>query len=186
MEKIYILGGRHDYLAYEFIDRELFNFIRRSGRTRFPKKEITPIHLAASFGDAPKQPTKAGDFHTFDGNGRIFSSRAVEVLNLHETGRLYECKLEGREDKFYWYWCNIILDCLDKEKSTYMRSGSLNAPKFLADKIGSKDIFTIPEDQEFQSHLFVTEEFKNKIKISKITGFTLSKELFDSRPWRSG
>jgi hypothetical protein len=97
---------------------------------------------------------------------------------------LFPLQMEGRIEKFYWYWSTTIIDCLDNSKTKRLMH-LVREPAFLEDCIGDAEVFTTPDDQKFQFHLYVTESFREKIKNAKLKGFVLRRGASDSKPWRS-
>lgn len=184
--QIYSLHGNLAYMVYWFKDETLGWHLmgRKAGHVILPTPEMLPLKMSPSFGDEKIQPTKLGDFHTFSGTRRLFSERAVETLSLDQSGSLFPVELEGRAEKFFWYWSTTIIDCLDEKNSKRLMS-TLDRPAFFEEKIGNAEIFTIPQDQKFQHDLFVTESFLDKIKKGKLKGFALHTSYFDPKPWKS-
>jgi hypothetical protein len=184
--QVYMLDNGFDYMAYWFVDDGLGQRLmgRSTGRVELPVPTELPLMMAPSFGDARKQPTALGDMHRFDGSCRLFSARAVDALSLSQSGQLFPVELEGRTEKFYWYWSTTVVDCLDETRSTRLL-GDLQVPAFYEDRIGDAEIFTTPNDQKFQFNLFVTESFRAKIKQAKLKGFALKRSAFDPKPWKS-
>jgi hypothetical protein len=183
---IYMLDNDYEYMAYWFSDDNVGDRLmgNATGQVNLPTANDLPLRMAPSFGDAEVQPTKLGDMHRFSGSRRLFSERAVEVLGLDRSGHLFEVELDGREEKFYWYWSRTIIDCLDEANTKRMLS-TIQVPAFFEERVGDEEIFTTPDDQKFQFNLYVTDSFRNKVKKAKLKGFMLKKSFFDSKPWRS-
>jgi hypothetical protein len=183
---IYMLDGGNPYMAYKFVDTELQSRLMgaTTGYVTLPDICDLPLRMVPGFGDAPNQPTKLGDFHCFMGSRRLFSERAVEALSLSSSGHLFPAELEGRDEKFYWYWSTTIVDCLDNSKTKRLMH-SVREPVFFEDRIGDAEVFTTPDDQKFQFHLYVTESFREKIKRAKLKGFVLRRGASDTKPWKS-
>lgn len=185
MESIYLLEGASDCMAYDYADpdlseRILFNrmSVRELGGTATP--------MRPSFGTAPVQPTRLADVHNVMGKARMFSSRAVEVLELAQYGDLFPLDAEGRDDRrFYMFWSTCVIDCLDHERTTWVRPGLLRDAAFDEARLGDAAIFTVPEDQSHQFHLFIRAPAVKRIKSAALTGFRIKRSRFDPKPWRS-
>ena len=184
--EIYMLDGGDQYMAYKFADDELDRRLMgaMTGYVTLPDPSDLPLLMTPGFGDAPNQPTKLGDVHCLRANARLFSERAVDALSLSSTGQLFPVELEGRNEKFYWYWSTTIIDCLDNSKTKRLMH-LVREPVFFEDRIGAAEVFTTPDDQKFQFHLYVTAAFQEKIKKAKLKGFVLRRGASDSKPWKS-
>lgn len=182
---ILMLDRNFDYMVYGLDDSALEHRIMGAdtGAVSLPTSSDLPLRASPRFGDAEMQPTKVGDFHSMDGS-RIFSQRAVDALSLSSTGQLFPVELEGRDEKFYWYWSTTIIDCLDNSKTKRLMH-LVREPVFFEDRIGEAEVFTTPDDQKFQFHLYVTESFRDKIKKAKLKGFVLRRGASDPKPWKS-
>lgn len=182
---IYMLDGGDQFMAYTFADDEVQNRLMgaTTGHVTLPNANDLPLHMIPGFGDAPKQPTKLGDLHRFMGSELLFSARAVDALGLALTGQLYPAELEGRDEQFYWYWSTTVIDCLDNSKTKRLMH-LVREPVFFEDRIGDAEVFTTPDDQKFQFHLYVTESFRDKIKKAKLKGFVLRTGANDPKPWK--
>lgn len=183
---IYMLDGGDQFMAYAFKDSILQDHLMgaTTGYVALPNADHLPLRMIPSFGEAKKQPTKLGDLHCFMGSRRLFSERAVDALSLFSTGQLFPVELEGRDEKFYWYWSTTVIDCLDNSKTKRLMH-LVREPVFLEDRIGDAEVFTTPDDQKFQFHLYVTESFREKIKKAKLKGFVLRTGASDPKPWKS-
>jgi len=188
MTRVYMLEGHDAFLAYAFSDAGLAQKLMRSspGRVTLPSPSDLPIYMVPSFGEAKKQPSKLGDYHLFMGSRRIFSERAVDALSLAGTGHLFPVHLEGRTENFYWYWSTTIVDCLDESRTKRLMH-LVRDPIFIEERLAGVDVnvFTTPEDQDFQFHLYVTEAFKDKIRMAKLKGLMLRRGVSDEKPWKS-
>lgn len=184
--QIYMLDNGPEYMSYWFVDEALGRRLmgRDTGHVALPEPGDLPLRMEPSFGNAKDQPTEVGDFHRFSGARRLFSERAVDALSLSRSGQLFPVELEGRDEQFYWYWSTTVVDCLD-ESRTKRLLGDLQVPAFFEDRIYHAEVFTTPDDQKFQFHLFVTAAFKEKIKKAKLKGFVLRRGASDSKPWKS-
>jgi len=182
---IYMLDGNVDFMAYGIDDHSLAERLMgtRGEGVSLPLPEDCPIKVSPRYGDAKKQPTKLGDFHRFDGR-RAFSERAVDVLGLRNTGQLFPLDLDGREERFYWYWSTTVLDCLDNTKTKRLLH-LVREPVFFEDHLGEVEMFTTPDDQKFQFHLYVTDAVLEKIRSAKLKGFLLRRGASDPSPWKS-
>ncbi|ASF45099.1 hypothetical protein [Methylovulum psychrotolerans] len=108
----------------------------------------------------------------------------MEALRLAESGRLFPVELQGRTEKFFWYWSTTIIDGLDNTLTK--RHGSLvMEPVFLPERVGDAEIFTVPDDQRTQVRLYVNDVFKERIRKAKLKGFLLQRKEFDPKPWKS-
>jgi hypothetical protein len=182
---ILMLDRNFDFMVYGMDNGELERRLigGDTGLVSLPAQDNLPLKASPRFGDAAKQPTKLGDFHSMNGR-RVFSERAVDALQLSSTGQLFLVELEGRDEKFYWYWSTTIVDCLDNSKTKRLMH-SVREPVFFEDRIGDAEVFTTPDDQKFQFHLYVTESFCEKIKRAKLKGFVLRRGASDTKPWKS-
>lgn len=189
MNGIQDLTAGLDYMAYamddEALRNELYSLSDLPSKVKFPVGRSEPIHFSPSFGDAPKQPTKHGDLHRFDGARRLFSELAVNALDLVSYGHLVPVLLADRPDKFYWFWSNVVVDCLD-ESATKWSGHLVKEAVFDVDRVGDATMFTLPRDQSFQVNLWVRGDvWKDKIKKAKLKGLTLRKSMLDPKPWKS-
>lgn len=184
--KFYMLDNSNEYQPYWFADEELGQRLmgRFSGKVELPASSNLPLLMVPSFGDAEKQPMALGDFHRFNGCCRLFSARAVDALSLSQVGHLFSVELEGRSDRFYWYWSTTVIDCLDELRTKRVLS-QIDEPFFFEDRIGDAEIFVTPDEDKFQRTVYVTESFREKIKKAKLKGFALKRTLFDPKPWKS-
>lgn len=182
---IYMLDRDFDYVVYGMDNEELERCIMgaETGHVALPAPSDLPLLASPHFGDAKNQPTKLGDFHSMGGR-RLFSERAVDALSLSSTGQLFLVELEGRNEKFYWYWSTTIIDCLDNSKTKRLMH-LVREPVFFEDRIGDAEVFTTPDDQKFQFHLNATSAFQERIKKAKLKGFVLRRGASDSKPWKS-
>ncbi len=185
--EIYMLHGGYDYMAYKFEDTGLESKLMglQSGRVVLPSSNEVPLNLEPGFGGAKSQPVKLGDVHCLFGSARLFSERAVETLQLERTGSLFEADLKGRSEKFFWYWSTTIVDCLNHERTLRSAPHLVMEPAFHKGRVGDAEIFTVPDDQAFQFRIYVTEEFRDRIKKAKLKGFLLLRNTFDPKPWKS-
>ncbi len=189
MNDIYDLVSGLEFMAYamddEALRHKLYSLDDLPSRIKFPGGTAEPIRFSPSFGDAPKQPTKHGDLHRFDGARRLFSERAVEALDLGAYGALVPATLTDRSERFFWFWSTVVVDCLDDANTKW--SGHLvKEPVFFPDRVGTATMFTLPRDQGFQVNLWVVgDAWKDRIKKAKLKGFTMRKSMFDPKPWKS-
>ena len=189
MEAIYDLFSGLEFMAYAMDDEALFHRIHSlddlPSRVKFPIGRSEPISFSPSFGDAPKQPTKHGDYHRFYGSLRLFSERAVSELDLVSLGHLVPALLNDRSEKFYWFWSSVVVDCLDEDRTQW--SGHLvKEPAFIAARVGDAKMFTLPRDQGFQVNLWVVGDvWKERIKKARLKGMCLRKSRYDPKPWKS-
>lgn len=183
---VFILDGNRAYMAYGFSEHDKAQEEKMFyGPVALPESSELPLRLEPSFGDAKKQPIKLGDVHCLWGRARLFSERAADALQLAQSGRLFPVELKDRTEPFFWYWSTTVIDCLDNVQTRRSGGDLVMEPVFLPDRIGDAEIFTAPDDQEFQFRLYVTESFKERIKIAKLKGFMLQRKIFDPKPWKS-
>jgi hypothetical protein len=123
----------------------------------------------------------------------LFSQTAVDELGeiLTASGSLFPVSIAGRAERFYWYWCTTVVDCIDEPRTKRGPPSQLPLerrlilePAFHLDRIGNEAIFVVP-GQSRQFDLFVTDGFKARIRKGKLSGFSLARGRFDSRPWIS-
>lgn len=186
MIKVYDISSDSKSTAYEAEDQSKRFIDQESDPAKiiFHFENTKNIKFTPSFGDYDVQPNNNSDYHRFLGSCRLFSEKAIDALDLKKYGDLIRTDLTNRDEKFYWFWCKNVIDCLDNKKTVWM-GGMVKDPVFIPSKIPSDEIFINPTDQGFQVNLWASGElWKERIKRASLRGFILKRTRFDKDPWR--
>lgn len=135
------------------------------------------VHL---FEDAGEEAKPLGDFPSlFAGVPPVFSKRAIKVLNPLIGDSIEVLPLVGLEGNFSVINVIDVIDCLDRQRSEYVRFE--NSEKimyiehyvFQEDCVENKHIFRIPE--EIVSAVFVSDAFKTLVEQNRLEGLIFKK-----------
>ncbi len=97
---------------------------------------------------------------------------------------LYPIFLDDVSGNFYILHATTLLDCLDRDASTFDRSGcGVRKWVFKEESVGDADFFWLTAP--YQHRPFVSERFKKRVHAARLKGFRFKKEFLDFKPWVS-
>lgn len=105
----------------------------------------------------------------------VFSKTALKYLKPLIEPNVEILPLEFEEEEYYGINVITVVDGIDYEKSIYktFRDGkrilAFKKYSFLPNKIEGIPIFKIPDERT--RYCFVSDEFKDRVEINKLTGF---------------
>lgn len=158
-----------------------------------PVSEWTPPRLRQYLGENGKQKLKKIGDAPVSGFAHFISQRALDVLRemWESHSEIYPVYLEDADSPFYMIVPVLVVDALDRERSTGTRrkySGDvrhfslLETWKMKEELLEGKVIFQLPDTK---SATYVTEEFRASIVRAGLKGFCLKETYWEASPFCS-
>jgi hypothetical protein len=176
-----IIAASDTYRSLTWVDSSVSNFqlieAFKGGGPIADSWVPRAVHLFVYEGEEAKP---LGDFPSlFGGVPPVFSKRAIEILNPLIADSTEILPLMGLEGEFSVVNVIDVVDCLDHQRSEYIRFESsgrimhIEHYVFKKDYLKNKHIFRIPE--EVVSAVFVSDAFKTLVEQNRLEGLIFKK-----------